>query len=371
MPSELRDKERTFALLSALMEEPPERVREAVGAARGRARFQAVRLADDLSFEQLARVESHRYALPGVLTEVHPRREYPYGSLAAHVIGTIGEVRTEQLEMRRFAGYRPGEQVGQIGGRVAARAASARPLRRPQRGGRRRRSHRRGARRGRAALGRARRAHSRRGPAARRGERLARDRRARRSGRGRGGRDRPSQRRRARARVAAEFRSERVPGRHRARRLARPDAGPVEAAAGSRRRRPVSAGLHLQTVRRSDRAAGKGAHAQRRDLLSGQLHVRQPRIPLLEEDGTRNRRSASCDRAVVRRLLLPRRARHRRRPDGGVHAELRFRSADRNRARERARRDQSRAATGSAAVSTSRGWPARPCRSRSARATSA
>lgn len=115
VPSELRDKDRTFALLSALMDEPEERVRERVGNARGRARFQAVRLDDDLSFEQLARVESHRYALPGVLTEVHPRREYPYGSLAAHVIGTIGEVQTKQLESRKFAGYRQGEQVGQSG----------------------------------------------------------------------------------------------------------------------------------------------------------------------------------------------------------------------------------------------------------------
>jgi penicillin-binding protein 2 len=115
VPSELRDKERTFALISALMDEPESFVRERVGAARGRARFQAVRLDDDLSFEQLARVESHRFALPGVLTEVHPLREYPYGSLAAHVIGTIGEVRTEQLDQRKFAGYRPGESVGQSG----------------------------------------------------------------------------------------------------------------------------------------------------------------------------------------------------------------------------------------------------------------
>ena len=115
VPSELRDKERTFALLSALMDEPEESVRAAVGAARGRARFQAVRLQDDLSFEQLARVESHRYALPGVITEVLPRREYPYGSLAAHVVGTIGEVRADQLETRRFTGYRSGEQVGQSG----------------------------------------------------------------------------------------------------------------------------------------------------------------------------------------------------------------------------------------------------------------
>ncbi|RIL06015.1 MAG: penicillin-binding protein 2 [Proteobacteria bacterium] len=115
VPSELRDKERTFALLGALIGEPSERAREGVLAARGRARFQPVRLADDLTFEQLARVESHRYALPGVLTEVYPRREYPYGALAAHVIGTIGEIRIEQLEERRFAGYKPGESVGQTG----------------------------------------------------------------------------------------------------------------------------------------------------------------------------------------------------------------------------------------------------------------
>lgn len=115
VPSELRDRERTFDLLSALIGDPGEKARQSVVAARGRARFQPVRLADDLSFEQLARVESHRYALPGVLTEVYPRREYPYGSLAAHVIGTIGEIRPEQIEDRRFTGYRPGESVGQTG----------------------------------------------------------------------------------------------------------------------------------------------------------------------------------------------------------------------------------------------------------------
>lgn len=115
VPSELRDRERTLDLLSVLIGDPNERARENVVAARGRSRFQPVRLADDLSFEQLARVESHRYALPGVLTEVYPRREYPYGSLAAHVIGTIGEIRQSQLDDRKFAGYRPGESVGQTG----------------------------------------------------------------------------------------------------------------------------------------------------------------------------------------------------------------------------------------------------------------
>jgi penicillin-binding protein 2 len=115
VPSELRDRERTVALLATLLGDTSERARTGVLEARGRARFQPVRFADDLSFEQLARVESHRFALPGVLTEVYPRREYPYGSLAAHVIGTIGEIRPEQLEEGGFTGYRAGESIGQSG----------------------------------------------------------------------------------------------------------------------------------------------------------------------------------------------------------------------------------------------------------------
>ena len=115
VPSELREKERTLAVLGALLGDESEHARAAVLQARGRARFQPVRLEDDLSFEQLARIESHRHALPGVITEVHPLREYPYGSLAAHAIGTIGEIRASQLEERRFAGYRQGDSIGQTG----------------------------------------------------------------------------------------------------------------------------------------------------------------------------------------------------------------------------------------------------------------
>jgi penicillin-binding protein 2 len=78
-------------------------------------RFQPVTLEGDLSFDQLARVESHLYALPGVLTDVRPRRDYVGGDLAAHLIGTIGEIRRDQLESDEFAGYRQGEVIGQTG----------------------------------------------------------------------------------------------------------------------------------------------------------------------------------------------------------------------------------------------------------------
>jgi penicillin-binding protein 2 len=115
MPSELRDPPRTMAALAALLDEPSEQVQGRFGEPKGRARFQWVRMAADLDWDHLARIESHRHALPGVITEVMPYRTYPNGSLAAHLLGTLGEVRSDQLDSGRFEGYRAGDVIGQSG----------------------------------------------------------------------------------------------------------------------------------------------------------------------------------------------------------------------------------------------------------------
>ena len=63
----------------------------------------------------LARVETHRFALPGVSTGVRPLRHYLDGAIAAHVLGTLGEIRGEQLEREAFESYRSGDVIGQTG----------------------------------------------------------------------------------------------------------------------------------------------------------------------------------------------------------------------------------------------------------------
>jgi len=115
MPSDLRHPERTLSALGMLLDTDPEELRERVGRPSGRRRFQPVRLAGDLSYDHRARVESHRYALPGVNTDVQPRRHYVEGALAAHLLGTIGEIQLEQLQTREFRDYRAGEVIGQSG----------------------------------------------------------------------------------------------------------------------------------------------------------------------------------------------------------------------------------------------------------------
>lgn len=115
MPSDLREPDRTFAALGMLLDADPAALSERVGTPRGRRRFQSVRVAGDLSFEHWGRVESHRFELPGVRTDMRPRRDYVEGELASHLLGTIGEIRKRQLESRDYAGYRAGEIVGQSG----------------------------------------------------------------------------------------------------------------------------------------------------------------------------------------------------------------------------------------------------------------
>ena len=115
VPEDLRAADVTFAALGQLLGSDPASFAAALGSPRRAARFKPVRLADDLTPDQLARVEVHRYALAGVATDVRPRRHYVEGSLAAQLLGTLGEVRSDQLEREQFESYRPGDVIGQSG----------------------------------------------------------------------------------------------------------------------------------------------------------------------------------------------------------------------------------------------------------------
>lgn len=115
LPVDLTSAEQTFAALGQLLERDAVEMHERVGAPKGRERFQPVRLVSDLDYDRLASVESHLFALPGVVTDIRPRRDYVHRDLAAHWMGYIGEVRRDQLASPEYTGYRQGEVVGQSG----------------------------------------------------------------------------------------------------------------------------------------------------------------------------------------------------------------------------------------------------------------
>jgi len=115
IPNEVHGRDVTYVALAQLLEKPRAEVDERVAGWRGRERFQPQVVAADLSEEFLARVESHRFALPGVVTAVRPLREYPLAEVTAHVLGSIGEVNAQELTQPEFAAYAAGETIGKSG----------------------------------------------------------------------------------------------------------------------------------------------------------------------------------------------------------------------------------------------------------------
>ncbi len=54
-------------------------------------------------------------AIPGVEVHSQEARTYPYGTLAAHAIGYLGEISPDQLKTLAPKGYRSGDMIGQSG----------------------------------------------------------------------------------------------------------------------------------------------------------------------------------------------------------------------------------------------------------------
>ena len=115
MPNEIKQPWRTYSVLGAILGRDPAEISTKVGRPKGRLRFQAVSLSKDLTFEQRAMVAEHRYALPGVEFYGKPLREYVYGELAAHLLGTTGEIDQAELGREDLADYRSGETIGKTG----------------------------------------------------------------------------------------------------------------------------------------------------------------------------------------------------------------------------------------------------------------
>jgi penicillin-binding protein 2 len=84
------------------------------GATPVRDRDRPVLLAEDISREAMAAIETG-LDVPGVKIVSVPRRSYPFGQVAAHVLGFLNEVSSDELRTKKDEGYRAGDLIGRTG----------------------------------------------------------------------------------------------------------------------------------------------------------------------------------------------------------------------------------------------------------------
>jgi penicillin-binding protein 2 len=112
VPEDAPDRKGTLRQLASVLGETETQLHERLRAPSKRPQYEGIVVRRDLDWNDVVRVETHQLELPGVSLQVVPRRAYPFGPLAAHLFGYVGEVSEKELQGIDTSTVRQGDVVG-------------------------------------------------------------------------------------------------------------------------------------------------------------------------------------------------------------------------------------------------------------------
>ncbi len=116
VPEDVLDWAKTKEQLRETIGIEPEAIQEKLDQTEDRPPFQAIKLKEDLSWEDTVKIESSKFEMPGVILEVSPKRHYLFGGAFAHLIGYLGEINEKEVkEFKDNKNYAPGDLIGKYG----------------------------------------------------------------------------------------------------------------------------------------------------------------------------------------------------------------------------------------------------------------
>lgn len=115
LPEDPREERAELARIGSLVHMNVRQVRRKIREEEEVAAGAPVTLRSDVEFDLVAYIEENQRQFPGVAVQRVFVRHYLHGTLAAHVLGSVGEVDQEELEEPGNKGLEPGEMVGKAG----------------------------------------------------------------------------------------------------------------------------------------------------------------------------------------------------------------------------------------------------------------
>jgi penicillin-binding protein 2 len=115
IPQDVKDKKLLVGRLAKVLDLDQSELLGKWEKGKGRAKYYPVMLASGITRDQLEFLEENRLQLAGLHIEVKPVRGYPNGSLAAHLLGYLGEISENELTQQEFSDYNPGDYLGKNG----------------------------------------------------------------------------------------------------------------------------------------------------------------------------------------------------------------------------------------------------------------
>jgi penicillin-binding protein 2 len=115
LPRKRADRVKLYRKLAKLVNLNPRRLTRRVERELKALPFAKPTIKQDVSLNLVAYLLERQEDFPGVEPESEFLREYPYGPIAAHLVGQVGEVSPQELKDQRFSGVEMGDRVGKAG----------------------------------------------------------------------------------------------------------------------------------------------------------------------------------------------------------------------------------------------------------------
>ncbi len=105
----------TLAKVSTFIQVPVNELKDSIKKAGRRAFYTSVTIKTDITRDQLAVVEAHKFDLPGIHIDIEPTRHYIYEKTAAHLLGYLGQINGKELVSGKYPNVRAGDSIGRYG----------------------------------------------------------------------------------------------------------------------------------------------------------------------------------------------------------------------------------------------------------------
>ena len=115
LPENSGERDEVYRRLAKLLNLNPRRLEKRVEGELKTVPFAKPTIKQDVPWQLVAFVLERQSKFPGVEPEREFLREYPHGTVGAHLFGQVGEVNEKQLEDQRYNGVALGDRVGQAG----------------------------------------------------------------------------------------------------------------------------------------------------------------------------------------------------------------------------------------------------------------
>lgn len=109
------DYEDSLQKISVLLDLEIEELRERIDKYKSLPLFRPIIIKDNLTHLEVSRIEARRREMSELLLQSEPKREYPYGAFASHVLGYLQEISPEELSTETYKKRRSGELIGKTG----------------------------------------------------------------------------------------------------------------------------------------------------------------------------------------------------------------------------------------------------------------